>query len=130
MKKQVFLMVTMMMLLSAVTFGQNARKYYKAGVEFVESFKYEDAITQFTSAIGLEPSNPDYYVARGQAYDNLFKYDDAKADFEKALVFEPKNIDAVIALGADMNKTNKFEEALRLLNYASGLDKRNDKDIS
>ena len=56
-------------------------------MEFVENLKYEDAIVQFTSAIGLEPSNPDYYYARGQAYEKLLKYAEAKADYEKAIGF-------------------------------------------
>jgi tetratricopeptide (TPR) repeat protein len=122
-----FLIATLMILASVYTFGQNAKKCYKAGMEFVENLKYEDAVVQFTSAIGLEPSNPDYYYARGQAYEKLLKYPEAKADYEKVIVFDPKNVDAIINLGAVCNKTNSFEEALRLLNRASGLDKRNIK---
>ena len=45
-------MATLMVLVSVCTFGQNAKKFYKAGMEFVESMKYEDAVVQFTSAIG------------------------------------------------------------------------------
>lgn len=127
MKKQVFLIVTLMFLLSVYGFGQKAKTYYKAGVEFVENLKFEDAIVQFTSAIGLEPSNPDYYVARGQAYENLLKYPEAKADFEKASVFAPKDVDIVISLGVICNRTGSYEEALKLLNKASGMDKRNSK---
>ena len=100
MKKRIFFMVIMMALLSIYTFGQNAKKYYKAGTEFVENLKYEDAIVQFTSAIGMEPSNPDYYFARGQTYEKLLKFKEAKADYEKVIVFDPKNIDAIIRLGA------------------------------
>jgi len=114
-----------MILLSVSTFGQNAKKYYKAGNEFVENMKYEDAVAQFTSAIGLEPSNSDYYYARGQAYEKLLKYNEAKADYEKVLVFKPKEVDAYIRLGYICNKTGNFEEALKLLNHASGMDKRN-----
>jgi hypothetical protein len=53
-----------MAFLSLCAFGQNAKKSYKAGMEFVENMKYEDAIIQFTNAISLEPSNPDYFYAR------------------------------------------------------------------
>ncbi|MCX6254792.1 MAG: tetratricopeptide repeat protein, partial [Bacteroidia bacterium] len=125
MKRRVFLIATLMILASVYTFGQNAKKCYKAGMELVENLKYEDAVAQFTTAIGLEPSNPDYYYARGQAYVKLLKYTDAKADFEKVIVFAPKNVDAIISLGAVCNKTNNFEEALKLLNHASTMDKRN-----
>ena len=125
MKTRVFFLATMMALVSLSAFGQNAKKYYKAGNEFIENLKYDDAIVQFTSAIGLEPSNPDYYYARGQAYEKLLKYTEAKADYEKVIVFAPKNVDAIINLGVVCNKLGSFEEALKHLNRASGLDKRN-----
>jgi tetratricopeptide (TPR) repeat protein len=127
MKKRIFVMAVIVALVSVNTFGQSAKKYYKAGMEFVESLKYEDAAVQFTSAIGLEPSNPDYYYARGQANEKMLKFKDAKVDYEKAIVFSPKNVDAIISLGAVCNKMGNFEEALKLLNRASGLDKRNSK---
>ncbi|MCE5347060.1 MAG: tetratricopeptide repeat protein [Bacteroidales bacterium] len=125
MKKSTCFMAIMMVLISINTSGQSARKYYKAGVEFRENMKYDDAITQFTSAIGLEPTNPDYYYARGQAYESLLKYDEAKVDYEKVIVFSPKNVDAMIRLGVVYNKKGNYEEALRFLNHASTLDKRN-----
>jgi tetratricopeptide (TPR) repeat protein len=125
MKKRVLLMATIMTLVSVCAFGQSARKSYKAGLEFVENLKYDDAIVQFTSAIGLEPSNPDYYFARGQAYEKLSKYTEAKADFEKSLVFSPKDVESMISLGAVCNKMGDYEESLKLLNHASSLDKRN-----
>jgi tetratricopeptide (TPR) repeat protein len=120
-----FFLTTIMAVLSVCVYGQNGKKFFKAGNEFVENLKYEDAVAQYTSAIGIEPSNPDYYYARGKAYESLVKYNEAKADFEKALVFAPKSVDALIGLGAVCNKMGNFEEALRCLNRASALDKRN-----
>ncbi|HEY5470087.1 MAG TPA: tetratricopeptide repeat protein [Bacteroidales bacterium] len=125
MKKRMMFLSSMMILVSVCTFGQNAKKFYKAGQEFVESMKYEDAIAQFTSAIGMEPSNSDYYIERGQTYEKLAKYPEAKADFEKALVFAPKNADIVISMGEISNKTGNYAEALKLLDRASTMDKRN-----
>jgi tetratricopeptide (TPR) repeat protein len=125
MKKQIFIMVTLVTISSVCTFGQSARKYYKAGMEFVDNMKYEDAIAQFTSAIGLEPSNPEFYITRGQIYEKLLKYTEARDDYEKAIVFAPKDIDAITSLGAVCNKMGNYEEALKLLNRASHLDKRN-----
>jgi tetratricopeptide (TPR) repeat protein len=127
MKKRIFFIATILALVSLCTFGQNAKKYYKAGTEFVDNLRYEDAIVQFTSAIGLEPSNPDFYFARGQAYENLLKFPEARADFEKVLVFASKNVDALIYLGHICNETKNFEEGLKLLNRATGIDKRNSK---
>jgi len=125
MKKKIFFIVTIMALASVCVFGQNARKFYKAGTKFIENMKYDDAIVQFTSAIGIEPSNADYYLVRGQAYEMLSKFDEAKADYEKAIVFDPKNVDALISLGETCNKAEQYDEALKHLNHAIRLDKRN-----
>jgi tetratricopeptide (TPR) repeat protein len=124
MKKKLYLLTTLMVLTIVCVYGQNGKKFYKAGNEFVDSKKYEDAVTQFTSAIGAEPSNAEYYFARGNAYEMLLKYDEAYSDFEKAKVFDPKNVDVLVGLGAVCNKMGKYEEALKILNRASALDKR------
>jgi tetratricopeptide (TPR) repeat protein len=125
MKKRVFLLTTMMAILTISLFGQNAKKFYKAGNEFVDNQKYEDAVAQFTSAIGLEPSNADYYSARAMSYEKLNKFKEAYADYEKAIVFKPKEVDDIIGLGRVCNKMSKFDEALGFLNHASRLDKKN-----
>ncbi|HNY15680.1 MAG TPA: tetratricopeptide repeat protein, partial [Bacteroidales bacterium] len=58
-------------LLAISAYGQNGKKFFKAGELFMETMKYEDALAQFTSAIEAEPSNADYYFARGKAYEEL-----------------------------------------------------------
>jgi len=125
MKKKLVIMATLMALVALSAFGQNGKKFFKAGTEFVENLKYEDAVVQFTSALGLEPSNAEYYNARGLAYEMLSKYPEAKDDYEKAIVFEPKQEGAFISLGRVCNKMGNYEEALVRLNRASGLNKRN-----
>jgi tetratricopeptide (TPR) repeat protein len=125
MKKRVLFLVLSMALLSISAYGQNGKKFYKAGNEFVENLKYEDAIVQFTNAIGVEPSNANYYYARGNVYVALLKNNEAKSDFEKAIVFEPKNVDALVSLGAVCNKMGDYTSALGFLNRASHIDKRN-----
>jgi tetratricopeptide (TPR) repeat protein len=112
-------------LFTVCSYGQSGKKYFKAGNEFVKSMKYEDAVAQFTSAIGCEPSNAGYYYARGKTYESLLKYNEAKADFEKALVFNPKNDDIHVKLGAVCNDMGQYEEALVHLNHASAINKRN-----
>jgi tetratricopeptide (TPR) repeat protein len=100
-------------------------KFYKAGNKFYETMKYEDAVSQFSSAIELEPSNPAFYYARGRAYEALGNNNEAKANFGKAIVFSPKYVDAYVKLGAVCNNLGQYNEALVYLNHATGLDKRN-----
>jgi len=79
-KMKLFFTALLFTLIPFYALGQNARKYYKAGTELVDNKKYEDAVVQFTSAIGLEPSNPDFYIARAKVYVKLLKYAEAKLD--------------------------------------------------
>ena len=127
MTKRMFFLAIMIALVTVCAFGQNARKYYKAGTEFVENMKYEDAVVQFTSAIGLEPMNPEYYYSRGQVYEKLSRIDEAKSDYEKTLVFSPKDVDAIISLGVVTNQMGKHRESLTILNRALDLDVRSPK---
>jgi tetratricopeptide (TPR) repeat protein len=125
MNKRIFYLAIVMLFLSAGTYGQSAKKYFKAGNVFVKNMKYEEAVNQFTSAIQLQPSESKYYYARGRAYEVLEKYGDAKADYEKTIVFSPKDVNAMIGIGKVCNKMGQFGEALVYLNRASGLEKRN-----
>lgn len=125
MKTKIIFLAVFISLASGSAFGQNAKKYFKAGNDFLESMKYQDAIEQFTSAIGLEPSNEEYYFVRAQTYEKVNKLAEARADYEKVLVFDDKNVAALVRLGDICNKTGKFDEALVYLNHATGHDKRN-----
>lgn len=125
MSKRIFLFITIIALASVCAYSQNGKKFYKAGNKFLETFKYEDAVSQYSSAIEIEPSNAVFYIARGRAYEELLKYENAKNDFEKAIVFSPKNVDAYVRLGAVLNKLGRYNEALVRLNRATGIDKRN-----
>jgi tetratricopeptide (TPR) repeat protein len=122
--RKVFL-ITIIALSAVCVYGQNGKKFFKAGEQFMETFKYEDAVTQFTSAIAAEPANAAYYYARGEAFEAQFKNNEAKTDFEKTIVFAPRDVDAHVRLGAVCNKLSQYEEALVHLNHATGLDKRN-----
>jgi tetratricopeptide (TPR) repeat protein len=125
MKNRVFLLAVIMIILTLPAFGQKARPFFKAGNEFMDNQKYEDAVVQFTSAIGIEPANSDYYYARAKAYENLDKNVDAIADYAKVVVFKPKEVDAYIGLGRVLNKMKKYKEALVYLNHATTLAWRN-----
>lgn len=122
MKKLLFLAICLTFTLNL--FCQNGKKYFKAGMEFFDGKKYEDAVAQFNSAIQAEPSNTEYYIARGRSCEAQNKFEDARADYEKAILFDPKNSEAIIRLGTVANKTGKYDEALALLNKAKEMAKR------
>lgn len=125
MKSRVVLITILLITTGICSFGQNGKRFYKAGLEFHDKMRYDDAVAQFSEAIAAEPSNAEYYCARGRSYVSLKKNDEAKADFEKALVFNPRYVDALIDLGTICNRLGNYSEALSHLNRASAIEKRN-----
>ncbi|MGW8314286.1 MAG: tetratricopeptide repeat protein [Bacteroidales bacterium] len=71
--------------------AQSARSYFKAGEEFYISMNYEDAIDQFTKAIGLDPEYEDAYIYRARAYSQTGDHANAAKDFDRALAFNEKD---------------------------------------
>ncbi|MFN8239674.1 MAG: tetratricopeptide repeat protein [Bacteroidales bacterium] len=124
MKKRMSFITAFLMVVLIAAQGQTGKKYFKAGSEFMDNMKYEEAVVQFTNAITAEPANPDYYLARGEAYEKMGKNKEAYADFEKTIVFSPKDIGAHISLARVCNNLKLYDQALVLLNRASGIDKR------
>jgi tetratricopeptide (TPR) repeat protein len=117
--------VLILVFLSTAVMGQNPKKFYKAGEDFIETANFNDAIAQFSKAIELDPDYVDAYIARANAYENLGKFEEASEDFSRALVFKPKEEDISYRLGVTYNKLNKYDEALVALNRATKLAKRN-----
>lgn len=116
-----------MIALTMSGYGQNVKKFMKAGDAFMKNGKYEDAIVQYTNAIDLKPSDLKGYLSRAGALDMLERYEDAYSDLERARVFYPKDIDVLYMIGRVCNKMERYEEALKSLNYASTLAKREER---
>ncbi len=112
------------LLLSMNVKGQSAKRHYKAGVDFIESKKFEFAIDEFTKAIEVDPDYTKAYVKRGKLYDKAGNKDAAIEDFSKAVVFEPKNKELFYFLGRCYNEAGKYNLALGALNRATKLSKR------
>ncbi len=125
MKKRIFFLTVMIALVTVVSYGQSAKKFYKAGNVFVKNLRYEEAAAQFSRAINLDPANPLYYTARGNVYSKLGKHEDARDDLEKSVMFQPKSVEALIGLGHAYNNLGDYEQALKHLNRASAIERRN-----
>ncbi|MCA8002279.1 tetratricopeptide repeat protein [Burkholderia metallica] len=67
--------------------------YHLAGLGYKLSEKYDKAITAFTDAIDLDPSDPKIYASRASAYKQKLDFEHALADLEKAMRLDPKSIE-------------------------------------
>ncbi|NOY38472.1 MAG: tetratricopeptide repeat protein [Chlorobi bacterium] len=127
MRNKVILTVLTLFLVAGMAngFTQNARKYFKVGEDFVKTGKYQDALTQFSKAIEMDPDFSKAYLSRGKVYEQINQPEEALNDYNRALVFLPKDADTYYCTGRIYNQLGKYKEALDALNKATRLARRN-----
>jgi tetratricopeptide (TPR) repeat protein len=69
--------------------------YYSQGKLYAENARFELAIKNFTTAIGLDGENAEAYVMRGRAELKAENYQAALDDFTKAIELNPAQTQAV-----------------------------------
>ncbi len=93
------------------TMGQNAKQFYKAGLNFKESNNYKDAIEQFSKAVSLDPDYVDAYIERAFAYEKTNQLEKAAEDYKRALVFEEKDEEIYYNAARISYKIGQYKEA-------------------
>lgn len=119
--------------------GQTARKYAKAGEEFIRNGLYDDAVEQFTKAIEEAPASADGYLKRARVYEMTGNYNLAYDDYKRAANFVPNDAGVLYSLGRMCNILAKgdnvtpeessgyYTEAVRVLTDAIKAEFRNGK---
>lgn len=92
---------------------QRADKEYQAGMKFMASGKYNDAIAQFTRAVAIWPQLADAYLERGVSHRYLNENDQALADFDQALQLNPNLPRAYTASGFIYRERGDTKHALQ-----------------
>jgi hypothetical protein len=72
------------------TAAVSANEYVTAGDVLFNDGRYEEAITQYQMALGVEPQDAEIYSRLGQAYVQLESCDRAVPEFQQALALEPE----------------------------------------
>jgi tetratricopeptide (TPR) repeat protein len=104
------------------TSGATAQYLYERGVNEYNKGNYDQATTNFTQAIGLDPKHAKAYYMRGLAYYRQSIPAQAIMDFTRAIELDPKYVEAYNDRGSTYNGQGKYDEALRDLNQAIQLD--------
>lgn len=67
-----------------------AQEYYNRGGDHVKAGLYDEAITDYSKAIELDPRYAEAYSNRGFVYGRKGQFDAAIADYNKAIELNPK----------------------------------------
>ena len=93
--------------------------YYQRGIDHYSAGEYQRAIGEFSTLIGIEPSNDGAYNRRGLAHYQLGAYQESIADFDESIRLEPRagrfqNRGASYArLGQTQRAIEDFDQAIR-----------------
>ncbi len=104
MKRGISVLVLVLLIAGLTVNGQSARKYIKAGEEFIRNEMFDDAIEQFTRAIEESPASADGYLKRAWAYELTGNYPLAYDDYQRAVNFVPDDTGILYNLGRMCNK--------------------------
>jgi len=79
-----YILITLALLISAVSFGQTAEEYFDNGLSKYDLKDFYGAISDYNKAIELDPNYAKAYYNRGLSKDDLKDYNGAIADYNKA----------------------------------------------
>ncbi len=91
---------------------KDAAFYVSRGNDYVKKGRYDEAISDYTKALEINPRDASAYVGRGVAYFDKGQYDDAISDFTKALEINPKFAEAYHRRGIAYGKKGQYDGAI------------------
>jgi TonB family protein len=97
----------------------------RANANFVMG-EYDEAITDYSKAIELNPKESTIFLSRGIAFFNRKNFNQAISDFDKVIELAPDESMAYYNRGNALEKIGNFEKALADYKKASELDADNE----
>jgi tetratricopeptide (TPR) repeat protein len=94
------------------------------GLAYEEKGQCDEAISNYTKALEINPRDAEAYYNRGIAYDNKGQYDQAISDYTKALEINPRDAEAYYNRGIVYNRKSQYDEAISDFSKALKIDPR------
>lgn len=104
------------------TVDTEAAKHLNDGTQFLRKGKYNQAITELTHAIEIEPGYAQAYIQRGRANYHLTRYTEAIDDYTKTLSFKRYIADAHAGKGDVYHALGDIPRAIT--DYTASIKKR------
>ena len=99
--------------------------YVRRGNAYNAKRNYDQAITDYSAAIKLDPKDKDAYVDRGDAYQAQGDHDKAIADENEAIRLDPKYKSAYVDRGNAFQSKGDYDKAIADYTVAIKLDPKN-----
>jgi tetratricopeptide (TPR) repeat protein len=99
-----------------------ARPHYNLGVAYADYGRYEEAVGEYQTAIGIDPEHYDALNNLGIAYFNLGRYEDAVKEYQAALRIDPEYIVANYNLAVVYDVLGRSKEAMRQYDTTTGVE--------
>jgi len=90
---------------------KDAEAYFNRGLAYDDKGQYDQAISDYSKAIEINPGLAEAYINRGNAYSKKGQYDKAISDYSKAIEINPKYADAYINRGLAHNSLGNYNSA-------------------
>jgi tetratricopeptide (TPR) repeat protein len=97
-----------------------AEEHYNAGIKLMGEGKLDEAIVEFTEAVGLAPSWAEAYFHRGNAYGSNGEYDLAIADYTEAIGIDQEYVEAYSNRGLAYGHKGEYDRAIA--DYAKAIE--------
>ena len=104
---------------------QDARAYNKRGLAHVSTRNYEQAIIDYTRAIGLDPDYAEAYNNRSTAHLVMENYGQTVVDCSRAIELAPDFVASYVNRGIAYSGLREYDLALADFEYALSLDPDN-----
>jgi tetratricopeptide (TPR) repeat protein len=97
---------------NTTTDSNNAIAYLERGNDYLDTERYDKALTEYNQAIQINPNYAEAYNSRGIVYAHLQQYDKALADFDRAIKIDPSDAKAYNGRGVVYYNLQQYDKAL------------------
>lgn len=105
---------------------KDADHYFELAMDAYNKRNLSMAIIHFSTAIQINPNDPNSWYSRAILKDELHTWKAARRDYDKAIELAPDFVDAIINRAANKDEAGEYYEAIQDYNTAIELDPQNE----